>query len=213
MKIKVLILNLLFLSLLISCKRADVSFGETQPQNVKEIKAFPNKIIGIYYNSENNAEIQISEYFIFKKIKIEDTLKTSELHNYEVIENNNLINLKTKEKYKIRKINDTLFSGYVYSDTIFEISKKNVLKKFKGYFFLNKLVEETGFWEVEKLYLSNGILRLNGIETENELELLQNITETKKDTLKPFRINPTKKQFKEFIKKNGFTNGEIYLKK
>jgi hypothetical protein len=55
-------------------------------------------------------------------------------------------------------------------------------------------------------------LNINGIETENEISLLENITESKKDTAKPFTIKPTKRQFKEFIKKNGFSNGEIYIK-
>jgi hypothetical protein len=54
---------------------------------------------------------------------------------------------------------------------------------------------------------------LSSIETENELKLLESITETKMDTTKPFKIKPTKKQFKEFIKKNGFSEGKIYLKK
>lgn len=144
---------------------------------------------------------------------IEDTLKISEIDTNEVIKNDSLFNTKTKEKYKIKRVNDTLFSNYIYSDTIFTINKQNVLKKFKGYFFLNKLIDKTGFWEVEKLHLTKGVLTINGIETENELELLQSITETKMDTIKPFRIKPTKKQFKEFIKKNGFTNGEIYVKK
>ncbi|WP_269242518.1 hypothetical protein [Flavobacterium limnophilum] len=213
MKNKLLFLNLSLLIILNSCKEPIVTFEEAQPKNVKEVNAFPKKIIGNYYNTENKTELIISKYSIFKKMIVEDTLKISEIDKNEIIKNDSLFNIKTKEKYKIKRINDTLFSNYVYSDTIFDINKTNVLKKFKGYFFLNKLIEKTGFWEVEKLNLSKGVLTINGIETENELDLLQSITETKMDTIKPFRIKPTKKQFKEFIKKNGFTKGEIYLKK
>ena len=78
------------------------------------------------------------------------------------------------------KINDSLFSNYVFTDTVFNLNKTDVLKKFKGYYFLNKSIEKTGFYEVEKLNLTKGVLNINGIETENEISLLENITESKK---------------------------------
>lgn len=143
---------------------------------------------------------------------VKDTLKISELSKNEIIENDTLYKLNSNEKYKIIKINDSLFSNYVFTDTVFNLNKTDVLKKFKGYYFLNKSIEKTGFYEVEKLNLTKGVLNINGIETVNEISLLENITESKKDTVKPFTIKPTKKQFKEFIKKNGFSNGEIYFK-
>ena len=212
MKTKIFFLNLIFCLCFISCKEPIVSFEVTQPENVKEQKEFPKKLIGIYYNLENDTELIIRKYFILKKILIKDTLKISELDKNEIIKNDTLYKLNTNEKYKIIKIDDTLFSNYIFSDTVFNLKKTDVLKKFKGYYFLNKSIKETGFWEVEKLNLTKGILNINGIETENEISLLENITESKKDTVKPFTIKPTKKQFKEFIKKNGFSNGEIYIK-
>jgi hypothetical protein len=213
MKTKILFLNLLLLVILNSCKDPIVSFEEAQPQDIKELNAFPKKIIGTYYNTENRTELRISKYSIFKKMIVDDTLKISEINKNEKIKNDSLFNSVTKEKYQIKRINDTLFSNYIYQDTIFDLNKKNILKKFKGYFFLNVFIEKSGFWSVEKLNLRKGVLTINGIVTENEIDLLQSITDTKQDTIKPFTVKPTKQQFKEFIKKNGFTNGEIYLKK
>ena len=213
MKTKLLILNLFIIVLFYSCKEPNVSFEVAQPENVKKQNKFSRNIIGTYYNLENKTELIIGENYIFKKMKTEDTLKISELDKNEIIKNDTLYKLNTKEKYKIRKITDSLFTDYVFSDTIFNLKKNNILKKYKGYYFLNKEIEKSGFWEVEKLNLKNGILKINGIETENEIRLLETITETKRDTLKHFSVKPTKKQFKEFIKKNGFKEGEIYLKK
>jgi hypothetical protein len=212
MKTKIFFLNLFFCLLFISCKEPLVSFEVAQPENVKAQKEFPKKLIGIYYNSENDTELVIKKYFIFKKTLVKDTLKISELDKNEIIKNDTLYKLNTNEKYKIIKINDSLFSNYVFSDTVFNVKKSDVLKRFKGYYFLSKSIEKTGLWEVEKLNLTKGVLNINGIETENEISLLENITESKKDTVKPFTIRPTKRQFKEFIKKNGFSNGEIYIK-
>ena len=124
-----------------------------------------------------------------------------------------MFKIKSKEKYRIKKINDSLITNYVFSDTIFKIGKTAVLKKFKGYLFLNKQTENSEFWNVEKLQLSKGVVKLSNIETLTELELLKNITEKKSDTTKPFNVKPTKRQFREFINSNGFSNGKIYLKK
>ncbi len=196
-----------------SCKEPLVSFDEAQPQNVKEINSFPNKYIGTYYNLEDRSEITISKYSIFERMVSEDTINIKELDSNEILKNDSLFKIKTKEKYKIKKINDSLFTNYVFSDTTFRIGKNNILKKFKGFLFINKLVEKSGFWNVEKLNLSKGVIKISSIGTEDEIELLESITETKKDTTKPFKIKPTKKQFREFIKKNGFSGGKIYLKK
>jgi len=212
MKLKLIIVSLIILAFFNSCKEPIVTFEVAQPENIKTQNQFPKKLIGTYYNAETKTELIIGKNYIFKKMTIEDTLNISELDKNEIIKNDTLYKLNTNEKYKVRKLNDSLFTDYVFSDTIFNIKKNNILKKFKGYYFLNKQIEQTRFWEVEKLNLTKGVLKINGIETENEISLLETITETKRDTLKQFSVNPTKKQFREFIKKNGFTEGEIYLK-
>lgn len=208
-----LILFLLFILTFNSCKQPEVTFDEAQPQGLKDLKCFPKKYIGTYYNIEDKSEITISKYSVFEKMISEDTINVKELDKNEIIKNDSLFKINTKEKYKIKRINDSLFTNYVFSDTTFSIGKNNVLKKFKGYLFLNKFTEKGGFWEVEKLNLSKGVIKISAIETEDEIKLLETITETKMDTTKPFRIKPTKKQFKEFIKKNGFSEGKVYLKR
>lgn len=196
---------------LYSCKDITVSFEVSQPENVKQQKEFPKKLIGTYYNPDENSQLEIGKYFILKKITLDDTLKISELDKNERIVNDTLYLLNSKVKYKILKINDSLFSNYIYADTTFNLKKTDVLKKFKGYYFLNNKTD-TDFWEVEKLSLNKGVLQINGIKTVDEMNLMESITESKKDTTKPFRVKPNKKQFKAFIKQNGFTQGEIYIR-
>lgn len=197
---------------LYSCKDPFVSFEEAQPQEVKLSISFPKEYIGTYYNSEENSELIISKFYLLKKYVIDDTISINELNKSEVLKGDSLYNLDSEDKYKITRINDTLFSNYIYKDTTFNIGNYNVLKNYKGYLFLNKYRVSGKFWEVEKIKLSNGILTISSIETETEIELLETITETKRDTMIPFRFKPTKKQFKEFIKKNGFSGKTIYFK-
>ena len=213
MKYKSVFYCLITSLIIVACKESVVSFEETQPTDCKALQVFPSKILGSYYNPDENSELEIAKEFIIKKLMINDTLNMREIDENETIDYDTLYNSKTKEKYQIRRINDSLFSNYVLYDTIFIINKDHVLKKLKGHFFLNKRINKSDFWAVEKLSYSNEILNINRIETEEEMKLLQSITETKMDSTKPFSVKPTKKQFKEFLKKNGFVNGDTYLKK
>lgn len=205
-------LSIFLFLLLISCKEPIVKFSEAQPENEKDIKSFPGKLIGNYYDLENNADLEITKYLIIKKSIFKDTINIKELSKFEVLKNDSIINSKTSEKFYVKKISDSLFTNYVYTDTLFNINKENVLRKMKGYYFLNSKNGENN-WSVKRILLKNGQLNINDISTNEEIKMLEEITETKRDTLKPFVVKPTKKQFKEFVKRNGFSQGEIYLKK
>ena len=202
---------LLFALLLISCKEPLVQFSETQPENSKSLKFFPKKLIGNYYDSENEIDIEITNSMIIKKSTFKDTFNVKVLSEVEVLKGDTLVNTKTFEKIFVKKINDTLFTNILYKDTIFSINRENVLKKMKGYYFLNIKYSENN-WIVKKLHLKNGLLNLNDISTKEEIQMLEEITETKKDSSTIFVIKPTKKQFREFVKKNGFSDGEVYIK-
>ena len=165
----------------------------------------------IHYDLENNVDLEISKYLIVKKLVLKDTLSIKDLSKFEVLKNDTIINSKTSETFFVKKISDSLFTNYVYKDTLFIINKENVLRKMKRYYFLNSKNNENT-WIVKKLILKNGQININDISTIEEIEMLEEITETKRDTWKPFIVKPTKKQFKEFVKRNGFTEGEIYLK-
>lgn len=202
---------LIFALLLISCREPLVQFSETQPENSRSLKFFPNKLIGNYYDSENEIDLEITNSMIVKKSTLKDTFNVKVLSGVEVLKGDTLVNTKTFEKTFVKRVNDTLFTNVLFKDTIFSINKGNVLKKMKGYYFLNIKHSENN-WVVKKLYLKKGLLNLNDISTNEEIEILEEITETKKDSSETFVIKPTKKQFREFVKKNGFSNGEVYLK-
>lgn len=202
---------LLLALLLISCREPLVQFSETQPENSRSLKFFPNKLIGNYYDSESEIDLEITNSMIIKKSTLKDTFNVKVLSEVEVLKGDTLVNTKTFEKTFVKKLNDTLFTNVLFKDTIFSINKENVLKKMKGYYFLNIKHSENN-WVVKKLYLKNGLLNLNDISTKEEIEMLEEITETKKDSSETFVIKPTKKQFREFVKKNGFSKGEIFIK-
>jgi hypothetical protein len=195
-----------------SCKEPLVSFSEAQPEGGKALESFPEKYIGSYYNPLEKIEITISQCCIMTKTVIDDTLNIREFGKDEMIKNDTLLNLITNQKYRITRINDSLFTNYIYEDTTFILGRKYCLKTFKGYLFLNKK-KDNGYWEVEKIKLNNGAIEIGSINTQNEINLLESITESEIDTtIVPYKIKLTKKQFKQFIQKNGFAESKVYLK-
>jgi len=203
---------LLSVFLLNSCKKDTVRFKEPQPQNIMEQSVFSSFWQGHYYDYTNDVELSIEPFCIIKKSIVSDTVSFKEIEKEYLIKGDSLINKSTQEKFKFIPLNDTIISGFVFTDTIFNLKKKDKLKKFKGHYFLNKPIGQSDDWEVLKLSLHKGVLKMNAIFTQYEIDLLEDITNTVKDSSHPFIVNPTKKQFKEFIKKNGFTEGETFVR-
>jgi hypothetical protein len=60
--------------------------------------------------------------------------------------------------------------------------------------------------------LSKGKLMISSISDKNDKESLKTITESSEDTVAPYNFTVSKKQFKEFIKNNGFSDSESFVK-
>jgi hypothetical protein len=59
--------------------------------------------------------------------------------------------------------------------------------------------------------LSKGQLVVSGISSEQEIENLKAITKSTNDTVAPYVFSPTKQQFKEFVKQDGFGESEVFI--
>lgn len=194
----------LFISVcaLVSCKKPLANFAEAQPANTKDQSAFPNKMIGTYHNYETDTDLVIQKELILSTQYFRDTLSEKDL-------------LKIQQEIELtsKKLNDTLFiASYNVTDTIFNLQQNDILRKLKGYYFLN-IANEDKNWNVTKLKFKNNIVSLNDIRTEEEINTLAELTETVVDTIRPATFKLSKKQFRKFVKQNGFTEGSVYVKK
>ena len=187
---------------LVSCKKPLANFTEVQPVNTKDQSAFPNKMIGTYHNYETDTDLVIQKELILSTQYFRDTLSEKDL-------------LKIQQEIELtsKKLNDTLFiASYNVTDTIFNLQQNDILRKLKGYYFLN-IANEDKNWNVTKLKFKNNIVSLNDIRTEEEINTLAELTETVVDTIRPATFKLSKKQFRKFVKQNGFTEGSVYVKK
>ncbi len=127
------------------------------------------------------------------------------------ISGDTLINLKTNERVAITHDGDSLVEHIHYVDTLFQMDYDNVARNFKGYCFLN-IRHGKDRWEVKKVQLSKGHLVISSISSEPDVDNLKTLTETTQDTVGPYNFTTTKRQFKKFIKSDGFSDSEVFVR-
>lgn len=192
----------------LSCE-SPVSFNEPQPADTKNLNEFPNSLKGDYYNKADNVFLNISEKQILKIYDLYEKISKTELDSSYKLIGDTLYNLSDSSKTFVKFDGDSLIFHFHSEDTLFDISKRNILRQFKGYFFLS--IGDSTSWDVKKLYLKKGVLSISSITTNEDINILRNVTETAMDTTS-FNFHPTIRQFGNFIKKNGFQHSEYYVR-
>jgi len=208
---KTLRLSLIAILLLfiVSCI-SPVTFNEPQPKGGKDLSEFPAKLIGKYQSSDNVSYLLIGKNIILRNYDYDLKAHIKEMDSTYKLSGDTLINIETKEKYITKKVGDTIIYHVNLTDTLFRLSDNNVLRKFKGYYFLNTF-EGKENWTVEKLDLTKGKLTLGQIRSTEDITKLNEIVESPKDTIST-HFNLTKKQFRKFVKSNSFTDIEVFTR-
>lgn len=205
-----LMLTFIILTSLIACD-PPVTFTEPQPTNTSNLSAFPKRLQGQYLSLADNSTLSISDKLIQRIYDFEQKIHLSRLDSGLQLSGDTIINLTTNAREIVKREGDSLVTHIHFTDTLFQMDYDNVVRKFKGYFFLNKRYDKE-CWEVKKIELSKGQLVVSSISTKQDIENLKTITETTLDTVPPYKFSATKKQFKEFIKNNGFTDSETFVR-
>ena len=77
-KISPLTIILIFLT---NCKQVEesfITFSEPQPANKKDLKEFPNKLLGVYKNYDTQEELVVNKVDIIQYEFYKDTISNSE---------------------------------------------------------------------------------------------------------------------------------------
>lgn len=197
------------LSILSACGPV-VTFDEPQPAGADNLKHFPVRLHGDYRSASGKSILTVSENLLIRTTDYDLVLHPSQLDSTEKVSGDTLINLTTNEKTAITFAGDSILFPIYSRDTLFAIGELNLLRKFKGHYFLNIHHEKSG-WEVQELTLSKGALTLSEIGPEG-FDKLKEIIEKPADTLPAFRITTDRKQFRDAINAGAFEKSEIYYK-
>jgi len=190
-----------------SCEPA-ATFDKPQPDNIKSLAAFPQRLHGKYLADDQASIVIIADNLITRHYDFDfKQHKDSIGHSFKIIDDT-LINEIDGTKEIILLKGDTVIQHANWTDTIFNISADNILKKFKGYYFLNSRYRDN-VWEVKKLSLSKGVLTVGDISDKDDIQKLKDITETTADTITT-NFSLTSRQFKQFVKQQGFGKQETF---
>lgn len=205
-----LISTFIILTSLFACE-APVTFNEPQPTDTDNLPKFSKRLQGQYLSLADSSTLSISDKLIQRIYDFDYKIHANQLDSASRLSGDTIIDLKTNEKTVIKRDGDSLITHVHYIDTLFQIDYDNVVRKFKGYYFLNTRYDKTS-WEVKKIQLTKGQLVISSISTKRDIDNLKEITETPTDTIPPYKFTATKKQFKEFIKNDGFSDSEIFVR-
>jgi hypothetical protein len=204
-----IILFLIYLTVT-SCEPT-VSFDEPQPVNTNNLANFPKRLQGKYLSLQDSSELLIKDKFIIKNYYDSDKRLTSEVDSNFIIKGDSVLNVIMNKMGKITRDGDSVLIQYHFTDTLFEIDEDGVLRKFRGHYFLSTQYTH-GNWTVEKVDFSKGHLSIGQIATKEEINSLNEITENPVDTIIPDKYTLSKDQFREFIKRNGFSKSVNYIR-
>lgn len=188
-----------------------VTFNEPQPTDTDNLSKFPFRLQGQYLSLADNSTLSISDKSIQRIYDYDFKVHPNQLDSTSRLSGDTIINLKTNEKNIIRHDGDSLINHVHYTDTLFLLDYDNVVRKFKGYYFINLRFDKES-WLVKKIKLAKGKLVISSISTKLDIENLKEITEAPQDTIPPYKFVATKKQFKEFIKEDGFSDSETFVR-
>jgi hypothetical protein len=204
------ITTIIILTSLFACE-PPVTFNEPQPSDTDNLSKFPDRLQGQYLSLADNSVLVISDKLIQRIYDFDQKIHPSKLDSNLRLSGDTIINITTNIREVVKREGDSLVTHIHHIDTLFLMDYDNVVRKFKGYYFLNKRYDKES-WEVKKIQLSKGQLIVSSISTKQDIENLKTITELTQDTVAPYKFATTKKQFTEFIKNDGFSDSEIFVR-
>ena len=190
----------------------EVRFDVPQPEGQIEQHVIPRKYHGRYLSLEDSSILIVSKANIISLYKRDFKGHLSDLDSSDRIlftKDTAFADVHGKATIKVRKKGDSIYYRYENRETIFSFARHDVLKKYRGYYFLNHETEPT-LWTVSKLGFTKEGLILGTLHSRDDLQKLRDLTQQKSDTL--YNFKPTKKQMKKFIREKGFHNEEKFVR-
>jgi len=200
--------TLLVIILLTSCEDL-IRFEVPQPVGRANEKSIPKKFLGAYTSLTDEDSLVITENQIlsYHEYNIASILDSADRIKYKT--DTVFSGLEGDTKVTVTILNDSIFEHLNAIDTVFDFSRGDILRKFKGYYFANHETSKNN-WFVTKLGITKKGLVLGTISDSKELETLRELTNTKSDTV--YNFNPTRKELKRILKNGGFKNEQRFVK-
>jgi hypothetical protein len=188
----------------------EVTFDKPQPPDTSHIHSFPDRIQGHYQHPEDLQSLYISDKMVTAPYDNTDRYSKNGLDSAQYLSGDTLINKTTGQRELAVVTGDSIIVHHQGIDTLFAVSSQGVLKKFKGYFFLNRQLASS-YWEVYRLSLDKNMLVIGHITDSTDIALLKELSENTHDST-GYVFHPTQKQFNAYLKRDGFKNRDTFMR-
>ena len=212
-------ISFLLVILCCSCVEKSVDFLEPQPANTKNIKQFSPELMGIYESLEGDSKMEIQKTCIIESGNYDIKLSKAELDTSKefILKDNILFSTADNTQIAVQQRNDSVFGLVPWTDTAFLISQSNLLRKLKGYYFLNEYTSDT-VWKVVRMKLEDKVLLMATMNKKKEADEIKKYTTLyyvamNNDTITSYKLKPSKKEFKKMVdSKLLFTDQQKFIK-
>jgi len=208
----------LFILTLFGCEYP-MQFEEPQPLNVGNVSTFNSSYQGLYLNMDERCFLSITENAIIKESYIIYAIPKIDEDSSAFFEfrEDTLFNAYDNTEWLPAKLlNDTIYASWNDTDTVFSISDHNVLRYYKGRYFLNYMEKEND-WKLIVLHKIRKNLSLYSFTLPDSLESLEKIMPLEKvldnkGKVRKIILKPDKKQLKALLKSGNIKASETYDK-
>lgn len=197
------------LALFLSCRKADISYGEasyyfkeSQPKYMQKLTKFPKVFRGVY-NVENGTKLFIGQKVMYYEHRFKKTVSKAlidSLGKDAIYKDNKLIIKDFNVVYDVKEIGDSLHLTSIVKDTVFQFRNMENIKNNNNYLFINTNDDNKG-WLISMLSIKNDSLNWKYISEKKDFKLLESIVKdiyANPDTT-IVNLNPTGSELNEIL--------------
>jgi len=198
------------LLLFIAACEPPVLFTEPQPLGQSPLDHFPKRWQGMYLLMDDSSLLEIGSRVMRRMDEWELRMPLSDLDSSTRTLGDTLLVTGDGVQVPVTVRGDSVFGTVSYTDTIFVIGGRHLLKRMSGSLFMNHSHNGSG-WEVTRLSLSKGRLRFSEIKDPESLAVINEEVELPGDTISaPLVV--TRKQFRRIMNRSGFILEKEYVR-
>ncbi len=191
-------------------------FKVPQPEGRENLLEFPDELTGKYSSVYDTSTIRIESDKIIREYR-ENLVMTKVEFREEAgdsISEDTSFTFADNWDITVNSFGDSVKVFSRKDEELFKISDQQVLREYKGYYFLN-YKDSNDYWKVKILNMVKDTLEFDDILSDDDMENIRNITvvETVQDSTEEsskYFLNPTKRELKKILKKRLI--GDKYIK-
>jgi len=185
----------------------DVFFTHPQPEHRRNLTNIPQQFLGKFRSLDDSSVFLINTNIIIRKWSEMAMVSREEL-NKELdsqFTQSTIWHADSNLIFDIQIIGDSALVNATEIDTIFALKNENLMRKFKGYFFLNEYIEKNK-WKVMLMRINYDTLEFCSAVQSSVIDSIRTFVEVEEsqDTtgkIDYYMLHANNKQLKTIVKK------------